>query len=606
MMKGQKNIGALQLGGLIPKILQNFSTLGWGVLGSGMMWLPQPPLGWWPLAWLAPIPWFMLVQNRTLTGRRPYGCIGLAGWLFWMLAIHWIRLPHPLNYLAWPVLAAVLGAYLPLFVGLARVGVHRLGLPLWLVVPITWTGVEWLRAHFLSGFYMGSLAHTQIAWLPIIQVADLVGEYGVTFLIVLVAACLTQACLAWDPSGEQGPDEQWADKQPPPGQPCSWSRRRLLVLLPAGFALTLALVYGHLRLDQLDKATVSARPRVALIQGYTPADWKGDLQRQRDIMDQYVQLSRAALLRAENEPDVERTQSTVATTRHHSARPLDLVVWPETMFRQPLLSLAPGFTPPPGQIDNRVLSEGPRELATLARQLDTAILVGIDRHVAGEGGRRVEVARAGAQEPAIEFESYNSAVMVGRQGKIVGTYDKIHRVMFGEYIPLADWFPVLYRLTPLTGGIRSGHEPAGLELQGVIYSPNICYETVLPHVIRRQVVQLARLGKKPDVLVNLTNDAWFWGSSELDMHLACGVLRAVEMRIPLVIAANGGLSASIDSRGEVRQVSRRLEAEVLLADVEIHDHRSPYLAMGDWFAIGCVLCCTVLALTGRFKKQGTS
>jgi apolipoprotein N-acyltransferase len=379
-------------------------------------------------------------------------------------------------------------------------------------------------------------------------------------------------------------------------------------LVPGGLALTLALGYGHLRLNQLNGPTAFANnqavgPRIALIQGYAPADWKSDSARQRHIMDQYMQLSREAVAQAVGPTAAQVSAPDKAPGHDRSTRPLGLVVWPETMFRRPLLSVAPGFRPPPGFIDPGALSAGPRKLAALARQLDTAVLVGIDRHVAVAGGERFETAREGADGPAVEFESYNSAVMVQRQGTVVGTYDKMHRVMFGEYIPLAHWFPALYRWTPLTGGIRPGRQAAGLELNGVVYAPNICYETVLPHVIRRQVVQLSELGKKPDVLVNLTNDAWFWGSSELDMHLACGVLRAVEMRIPLVIAANGGLSAYVDPRGEVRQVSRRLEEEVLLVDVDIGDHRSPYVVAGDWFAIGCLVCCTVLALAGKVQSR---
>jgi apolipoprotein N-acyltransferase len=66
----------------------------------------------------------------------------------------------------------------------------------------------------------------------------------------------------------------------------------------------------------------------------------------------------------------------------------------------------------------------------------------------------------------------------------------------------------------------------------MLISPNICYESVLPHVIRRQINTLQAEGKEPDVLVNLTNDGWFWGSSELDLHLACGIFRAVECRKP--------------------------------------------------------------------------
>jgi apolipoprotein N-acyltransferase len=178
----------------------------------------------------------------------------------------------------------------------------------------------------------------------------------------------------------------------------------------------------------------------------------------------------------------------------------------------------------------------------------------------------------------------------------VGTYDKVHRVMFGEYIPFADWFPFLYRLTPLTGGISAGAAPVVLESDGKHYSPNICYETVIPHVVRQQA--LAGAGAPPDVLVNLTNDAWYWGSSELDMHLACGVFRAVETRIPLAIAANGGLSAWIDAAGRIRAVSKRRQPEVIIADVVPGNHFSVYVLLGDAFAGACLAFCVVLVVVG--------
>ena len=89
-------------------------------------------------------------------------------------------------------------------------------------------------------------------------------------------------------------------------------------------------------------------------------------------------------------------------------------------------------------------------------------------------------------------------------------------------------------------------------------------------MIRRQVATLDAAGERPDVLVNLTNDAWYWGSSELDMHLACDVFRAVETRTPLVIAANGGISAWIDRHGRIRAQSPRQQPDVILADVELN------------------------------------
>src|SRR5690606_31703456 len=150
-------------------------------------------------------------------------------------------------------------------------------------------------------------------------------------------------------------------------------------------------------------------------------------------------------------------------------------------------------------------------------------------------------------------------------GELRATYDKMHRVPFGEFIPLAEWFPFLYRLTPLTGGIVAGTGPVEMQLDGEIFpSPNICYETVVPHLIRRQFRDFAGGSIEPDALVNLTNDGWFWGSSELDMHLACGVFRAVETRTPLLIAANGGLSAQIDVLGRIVQVTPRQETAHLI------------------------------------------
>jgi apolipoprotein N-acyltransferase len=109
--------------------------------------------------------------------------------------------------------------------------------------------------------------------------------------------------------------------------------------------------------------------------------------------------------------------------------------------------------------------------------------------------------------------------------------------------------------------------------------------------------------KSADVLVNMTNDAWYWGSSELDQHLACGVFRAVETRKPLVIAANGGLSAWIDHTGRIREQSPRQRRYVILADVERSHLRSLYMRFGDWFAGLCLTLCVVLAIIGWFGRR---
>lgn len=530
------------------------------LVGSLLLWASLPPLalGW--LGWVAPIPWLLLSRMDVLPGRRPYRALYVAGLAFWLGSIYWLCLPHPILTIGWFALSAYLAIYVPIFVGLTRVAVHRCSIPLWLAAPVVWTGLELARAHMLTGFLMASLAHTQVNWTRLIQIGDLVGEYGVDFLVMLVAASI--ACQI--PVAAQGEVR---------------SRIQLAALVPAVAVLGITLGYGYWRLNKADELdeTLSKGPRLALIQGNSSAEMKFDPNRERQIMTDYMELSEKAIAKARQVGD---------------GRPVDLVVWPETMFRTALITFDPGYRAPPGaeRTPEDIASYGPHDLAGLVKRLGTPVMVGVDRWhypTAGSGNRE--------SMPL----AFNSTVLVGQKGEVIGTYDKMHRVMFGEYIPFADWFPFLYSITPLTGGIVAGEAPAALRLDDVYcFSPNICYETVIPHVIRRQVATFQSRDEYPDALVNVTNDAWYWGSSELDMHLACGVFRAVETRLPLVIAANGGISAWIDHFGRVRAKSPRQQSDFIIADIEPSGMRSYYVRFGDWFSGLCLVCCIVLAALG--------
>jgi apolipoprotein N-acyltransferase len=271
------------------------------------------------------------------------------------------------------------------------------------------------------------------------------------------------------------------------------------------------------------------------------------------------------------------------------------------MYRYPLFTFADGFKPPadsaikPDEWSHASL-KNLHDLQDYFRSaveekygapLPPPLLLGIDAvHFSNEGYQH------------FTENDFNSALFVDSQGKPLSQYDKMHPVMFGEYIPLADWFPFLYRVTPLTGGLTTGTKLVSQKLGDFRYAPNICYETVIPHLIRRQVSQLRAQGEEPDVLVNITNDGWFRGSSELDMHLACGVFRAVEMRKPLVISANTGFSAWIDSDGHIVQQGARRAADVIIAKPQIDSRHSFYVDHGDWFSSICLVGCIGLAIVG--------
>jgi apolipoprotein N-acyltransferase len=549
------------------------TTLALGLLGALLCYVAQPPLAWGLLAWIGPTPWLLLARAERLPGRRPYLALWLAGAGYWLLAIQWIRLPYWANFLALIGMAIYLGAYLPTFVALTRVAVHRLRVPLWLAGAVVWTGLEWLRAHLLTGFLMASLAHTQAKFPLVIQIADLGGEYAVTFLIMLVAGSLAAALpLVWVD----------ASILCDPGRP--HSRRVLkgaLTLAPAAIALVAAAFYGIdayvvLRTVGLNRPP---SPRIAIIQTNMLSDWKGTPERDAAAMQEQIELS-------------------IKTVRA-SREPVDLIVWPETMFRQPWFIRDERHPPADGAVHKSRYTAAFVDLRMLAEETGAALLVGIDRVL-------VSKARPPAADDDVEMLVYNAAAAVDRSGKLLGYYAKMHLLPFGEFIPFAAWLPGLAQFVPITGNSLWGEGPAAFEINGVTYAPNICYESALPHLIRRQVNELTAAGQRPDVLVNLTNDSWFWGSSELDMHLACGVFRAVEMRTPLVIAANRGLSAYITDLGRIAAITQRDRADALVVDVALRPSGSGatiYARFGDWLPLACLACCLGLTIVGWLARR---
>ena len=143
--------------------------------------------------------------------------------------IQWIRLPHWSAWLGWWALSIYLAVYLPLFVAMTHVLVHRWGLSIVWAAPITWTGLELVRGHLLTGFSMSLLGHSQLPWLPLIQVADLTGAYGVSFLVMASAACLERV---WPQEGR--------------------SPARILPLSFAALAVAIVWIYGSINCARTD------------------------------------------------------------------------------------------------------------------------------------------------------------------------------------------------------------------------------------------------------------------------------------------------------------------------------------------------------------------
>lgn len=538
-----------------------------------LLWASFPPLDWGPLGWIALVPLLLLIRPR----QRPRGTVAATlacGFLSQLFLLQWLRYGHPSMYFALLGVAIYMALYFPVFVLLCRTAVHRFHVPLVLAVPTIWVGLEFLRAHLMTGFSWYYLGHTQYRFVELIQISDLVGAYGVSFVVATSAAALAGVLpesllsrLGIVPRQDLDLEAAMRFKR---GRPA----------LAVGFALGLVAAtvgYGMVRRSQ---AVFTPGPRIALIQGDFTTEVKHDASEAISIFNKHYMMTGAAV---KYQPDV--------------------IVWPETMYRNPLLlkspdvsddelrRLAPYISPATWK-----LSQVPEALRDLSRQAGADLIIGIDALVAEPGA----------------LKHFNSAVFATPEQGVAGRYDKMHRVVFGEYIPLKETFPFLRGFVPYGGsfGIEAGHAPTVFPCKNWRLAPLICYEDSVPHLVRGIVEKLDHPAEaKPvDCLVNLTNDGWFHGSSGLDQHLISALFRCVECRKPMVRAVNTGISAVIDGDGMVVEPdvyvdvdnkgrtsmrdpktgrwNRQLN-EILVDSVPLDNRTSLYVRTGDWFAGSC-------------------
>jgi len=119
----------------------------------------------------------------------------LGGFIFWLASLQWMRLGDPSMYRAWAAMAVYTSLYFPLFLLATRATVHRLSVPLVVAAPIVWVGLEFVRAHLFTGFAWYLLGHSQLrCWPEVVQISDLVGGYGVSFLVMAISSICPKPC----------------------------------------------------------------------------------------------------------------------------------------------------------------------------------------------------------------------------------------------------------------------------------------------------------------------------------------------------------------------------------------------------------------------------
>jgi apolipoprotein N-acyltransferase len=280
---------------------------------------------------------------------------------------------------------------------------------------------------------------------------------------------------------------------------------------------------------------------------------------------------------------------------------LDLIIWPESKFTVPDVRL-PSDPQRLRRIRREVIEEVEKinaEFADVATTVITAAMSNSKKRFELLVG--AEAVRLGENK----FEHYNAALLLDPIGEVNDRYFKMHRVPFGEYVLFDEWMPWIYRFVPIPSALTPGERPIAFEVAGMRLTPSVCFESTVPHLIRHQINRLTREGTPPDVLVNITDDGWFLGSTCLDLHLACSIFRAVEHRLPMLVAANTGFSAWIDGNGRVLSQGPRRREAVVQAHVQADGRRTLYRHLGDWPAFICLIFCGVCGAVGiRSRRTG--
>jgi len=316
--------------------------------------------------------------------------------------------------------------------------------------------------------------------------------------------------------------------------------------------------FGLLRIRQID-AAVARRLRagalsVGVAQGSEPTRRRPRQQRFESDLGLYSSLTEQALARG----------------------PLDLVVWPETTF-EGLVRCAGG-------------PEGLRDPALGGEPLPQAL-----RRLLPYRSHMLLSALAQAASPR-GVSTYNVSILSGPSGEFLGAALKRHLIPFGEYIPLGERLPWLYRRIPNAWALSAGRGPGVLRMSdGTRLGVLLCYEDLLPSYAR----EVSRAGA--EVLVHQANDGWFGGRLP-EMHLRLGAFRAIESRKFMIRAVQSGISAVIDPVGRVAD-SLPVDARgVLAAKVARMDEATPYVRSGDvLYWAGALLTLSLLcnALFGR-------
>jgi apolipoprotein N-acyltransferase len=549
-----------------PKPPASAAKTGWlavvGLLALSVVLLTAAfaPLAQFYFAWIGLAPWLLAIYKIR---RNIWAFLGgwLAGAFFFAANLWWMYAVSAPGLIA-------LVLYCGFYFGLIALVIRRARLleinPLFSVLAIAaiWTAGDFIRANLMTGFPWIFIGHTQTPILPMCQIADALGAFGVTFWVVMANVWFALAFI----------------------------RRRIRPLLPAGgLVLGLLLVifiYGEWRMNQ---ATTYPGPTVLVVQSNYPQSNSGE----KGVSDEEL-LS-------------FHVESTKHALQDAGLNRVNLAVWSETMMpalnHQAVHELAEVLDASYGHIIEQALFA----IRRLAVSEHVAILTGaryLDHVTIAERDGKLIWQAADERNSTYLFQAD------GSMGDGIGQrYDKLHLVPFGEYIPFkGTWLYSLFlKLGPnyyadyeLQNGSDNGMTVFTLKDAGQDWRfvTPICFEDLDSRLCSAMIRPGPDGQKRAEFMVNVTNDGWFTAGENAD-HLQAAVFRDIENRVPTARSVNSGISGFIDSNGRESGLLDARTTGTSIGRMELDRRVSPYSRWGDWFAWLCVASTAVVCVVGR-------
>jgi apolipoprotein N-acyltransferase len=528
------------------------------LLAGAVLSCAFPPLEWDWAAWLALVP-ILLAPVPATSGRRALAGLlfGLAHYilnLFWLneigfgagvlLAVYCAFYPAAW-YLGVSECARALGALQPGHQGrLVDVRPGWRQVALILGGAVLWVGLEWVRGWLFTGFPWNELGVSQWQRPLLLSLTCFTGIGGISFLVVAVNLALALVAMTW-----------WRGVTK--GAPRVAGRAPVLtVAVLVGVAVVAARNAPRLE-------PPNATLRVLAVQGNIPQCREWTEAQFSEALEVYTGLTLLAT----------------------AASRADLVVWPESAVPAPL-----------------TYEPFKARLAQVLPEVRTPLLIGAIDSRPLPGARWT----GGDWEPPLL--DFNSALLIAPDGQIVESYDKIHRVPFGEYVPLGRYLPWLVQWIGMGRDLVPGSEFTVFDLgKGVRAGVNICFEDVFSEISR----EFVRRGA--NVLVTVTNDAWYAESAGSRQHLLHAVFRAAENRRPLLRSGNNSDTCLVLPDGRVtgllydQETGNRFVRGFRVYEIPIYDAPplTVYARWGNWFsqAAAAVAGLLAIALLGKVVHE---